>query len=94
MIHLKDADRGVLASIWPPTSTVAKEAGHQPISPLKAIRLKCLDCSGNQPLEVRLCCAVDCALWPFRAGRHPYTQKTRERAGFSGKGVSADGRMP
>lgn len=35
----------------------------------KAIRLKCLDCCGNQPGEVRLCPATKCVLWPFRFGK-------------------------
>lgn len=37
----------------------------------KAIRAKCLDCSGGQPKEVRLCPVRGCALWPYRLGRRP-----------------------
>ena len=59
-----------LAAIWPPTSDVAREAGHGPQSPLRAIRAKCRDCSCYQTSEVRLCEAVKCPLWPFRAGKH------------------------
>jgi hypothetical protein len=66
----------VLASVWPPTARVAATAGHKPLSPTEAIRRKCLDCCAGQIAEVRLCEAVSCSLWPFRAGRHPYT-KTR-----------------
>ncbi len=65
-----------LAAIWPPTVTIARKAGHKPISPVEAIRRKCLDCTCQQPVEVKLCEAVTCSLWPFRSGRHPYT-KTR-----------------
>ena len=36
------ADIKALAAIWPPTSDVAREAGHKPQSPLRAIRAKCL----------------------------------------------------
>jgi hypothetical protein len=61
-----------LAAIWPPTADVAREAGHRPQSPLRAIRDKCLDCSCYQVSEVRLCEAVKCPLWPFRAGKHPW----------------------
>ena len=68
--------RQSLAAVWPPTAAVAADAGHKPMSPMQAIRRKCLDCSGGQIVEVRLCEAVTCSLWPFRAGRHPYT-KTR-----------------
>ncbi|CCE94923.1 hypothetical protein SFHH103_00423 [Sinorhizobium fredii HH103] len=65
--------RTELASTWPPTAAVAKAAGHKQMSPMAAIRLKCLDCSSGQPSEVRACEAVTCALWPFRASIHPYT---------------------
>lgn len=40
-------------------------------SPLKAIREKCLDCSGWQPKEVRLCPHAECPLYPFRLGKNP-----------------------
>jgi len=65
--------RTELAGVWPPTAEVAEEAGHKRITPMQAIRAKCLDCAIFQPSEVRLCEAVSCPLWPFRAGRHPYT---------------------
>ena len=64
-----------LARVWPPNCDAAGLAGHKPTSPVEAIRRKCLDCSGQQPAEVKLCEAVTCPLWPFRAGRHPYTRK-------------------
>ena len=64
--------RTKLAAIWPPTAAVSREAGHKPQSPLRAIRDKCLDCSCYQVSEVRLCEAVKCPLWPFRAGKHPW----------------------
>ena len=39
--------------------------------PLKAMRSKCLDCSGGQPKEVRLCPIPTCTLWPYRMGKRP-----------------------
>jgi hypothetical protein len=33
------------------------------------IKLKCLDCSGMQPVEVRECAMMDCSLWPIRPYR-------------------------
>lgn len=39
--------------------------------PLKAIRLKCLDCSNEQPSEVANCVVRNCALWVYRMGRYP-----------------------
>ena len=41
------------------------------LTPLKAIRLKCLDCSGGQPKEVRYCPAKECDLYPYRFGKNP-----------------------
>lgn len=66
--------------------SIKPEGGHQPMSPIKAIRLKCLDCSGGSPNEVRLCTAKGCPLYPFRAGKNPYrtvrtlTDEQREAA--------------
>jgi hypothetical protein len=76
-----------LAAVWPPNAAVAAKAGHKPMSPMKAIRRKCLDCCCGQIVEVKLCEAVACPLWPFRAGRHPYT-KTRVQ------GASPEARVP
>lgn len=39
--------------------------------PLKAIRLKCLDCCADQQAEVRKCPIKDCTLWPYRMGHRP-----------------------
>lgn len=41
------------------------------VTPLKAIRLKCLDCSNNQRKEVRLCSVENCSLYPYRLGKNP-----------------------
>lgn len=52
------------------------------ISPLKAIRLKCLECSCGSSNEVKLCPITQCALYPFREGHNPYIAKqewTEER---------------
>lgn len=38
-------------------------------TPLKAIRAKCIDCSGHQVKEVKRCPVIHCALWPYRMGR-------------------------
>ena len=49
------------------------------LTPVKAIRAKCLDCCSDQPSEVRLCPSEDCALWPYRMGHNP------ARSGIGGK---------
>jgi len=41
------------------------------LTPIKAIRTKCLDCSGGQPSEVRRCDINDCPLLPYRFGKNP-----------------------
>lgn len=38
------------------------------ITPLKAIRLKCLECSAGSHKEVTLCPITDCELYQFRSG--------------------------
>ena len=49
--------------------------GHARVSPLRALRLKCLDCCNGSAQEVRLCRAVDCPGWPFRMGSSPWRRK-------------------
>ena len=45
------------------------------MNPIRAIREKCLDCSCQQPVEVKECTVKACALWPFRMGKNPYRAK-------------------
>ena len=35
----------------------------------RAIRAKCVDCSGGVLAEVRRCAITDCPLWHFRMGK-------------------------
>ncbi len=41
------------------------------LTPMKAIRAKCLDCSCGQVKEIRECRITSCALWPYRMGKRP-----------------------
>ncbi len=41
------------------------------LTPLKAIRKKCLDCSGGSRAEVRECTIPDCSLYLYRLGKNP-----------------------
>lgn len=41
------------------------------LTPIKAIRAKCLDCCNQQTAEVRLCPSKTCSLYPYRMGRRP-----------------------
>ena len=41
-------------------------------NPVKAIRKKCIECSGGSRSEIEKCVIKDCALYPFRFGRNPF----------------------
>ena len=41
------------------------------MTPIKAIKAKCLDCCCGQREEVRECPAKTCPLWQFRLGKNP-----------------------
>ena len=56
------------------------------ITPLKAIRLKCLECCCGSHKEVKQCQAVSCQLHPFRFGKNP------RRLGIGGRGVVSEGK--
>lgn len=45
------------------------------LTPIKAIRAKCLDCCCNSSIEVKKCTAVQCALYPYREGHNPNIAK-------------------
>ena len=53
------------------------------LTPIKAIRAKCLDCCCWQVKEVRLCPVENCALWSYRMGKRP---KPSEDTGATGHG--------
>ena len=57
--------------------TVLVAAGIKPLTPLKAIRARCMDCCGGSRSEVRKCVAHDCASWPFRMGKNPFAMRNR-----------------
>ena len=46
--------------------------GIKPTPVLKAIRAKCLDCSGGSHAEVAGCLVKNCTLYPFRMGKNPW----------------------
>jgi hypothetical protein len=49
------------------------------ISPLRAIRLNCLECMGFSAFEVKRCTSPLCSLYPYRLGTNP------ERKGIGGE---------
>lgn len=44
-------------------------------TPMRAIRLKCLDCTLGQTVEIRECRVQSCALFPYRMGHRPAKDK-------------------
>ena len=43
------------------------------LTPIKAIRKKCLDCCGGSAYEVSMCNSLSCSLWAYRFGVRPTT---------------------
>jgi len=41
------------------------------LTPIKAIRAKCMDCSNQQYSEVTRCPIINCSLYPYRFGKRP-----------------------
>lgn len=52
-------------------SMVASSSEKRRLTPVQAIRKKCLDCSCGSRGEVRDCTLTHCALYPYRMGRRP-----------------------
>lgn len=73
-----------------------EQLGHARVSPLRALRLKCLDCCNGSAQEVRLCTAVDCPSWPFRMGKNPWRRKLgqEERAALRARLAPKDASAP
>ncbi len=47
-------------------------------TPIKTIRLKCLDCCNDDYTEVRECSIVRCPNWPYRMGKRPDEETIKE----------------
>lgn len=60
-------------------------------TPLKAIRAKCLDCSGQQFVEVRLCTVKNCPLYEYRMGHRPPKDKNIDDDTSNEKMLSKEG---
>lgn len=46
------------------------------LTPLKAIRKKCLDCCNGQMKEIRLCTIKKCALYEYKNGHRPIGEES------------------
>ena len=51
--------------------TDTEEENSKAMTPMKAIRAKCLDCCGGQYTEVKQCPCTNCPLYDFRLGKNP-----------------------
>lgn len=70
------------------------------LTPMKAIRAKCLDCCCGSTYEVKLCTATQCPLYEYRSGHNPalkgkrknnlYGENSHIRSDFSEDNAEAD----
>jgi hypothetical protein len=60
------------------TQDELRASGHEPMSPLEALRRRCLDCCVGQANEVAVCPVVQCPSWPFRMGTNPWRRPASE----------------
>ena len=51
--------------------TLQTDSFNKILTPVKAIRAKCLDCCNDSPSEVRLCPSIKCPLYQYRLGHRP-----------------------
>lgn len=66
------------------------------MTPMKAIRAKCLDRCCGQAKEVRLCSVEKCPLYPYRFGKRPKTddytnEDTEGRKGLDSPAIFEEG---
>ncbi len=54
--------------------------GHQRMGPLKALRLRCIDCSGGIGRRGAAAALVSCPAWPFRMGENPWRAPASDTA--------------
>lgn len=63
------------------------------MTPMQAIRAKCIDCMCGQVAEVKICPSEDCPLWAFRFGKNPnirLSDEERERRAQRGREAAAN----
>ena len=62
-----------------PDVTVCSISYSHPKSELKAIRMKCLDCSAGSSNEIEHCPVIECPLWTHRFNMTPRTALRKGR---------------
>ena len=58
------------------------------LTPLKAIRAKCMDCCCGQAKEIKLCNMKNCPLYPYRMGKIPKVDKDIDEGDIEEKNIS------
>lgn len=48
------------------------------LTPIKAIRAKCIECCCGSKQEVRMCTIEDCTLFPYRMGKRPKAEQAAD----------------
>ena len=71
------------------TTAELEQLGQQRMSPMKALRLRCLDCCAGSATRVRLCASATCPSWPFRMGRSPWRAPASEERRENGRRLAA-----
>ena len=66
---------------------IKKEENKMNVTPLKAIKKHCLECSGFEKKQVRECVIKDCVLFMYRQGTNP----NRKGSTLSKKAASTKG---
>ena len=67
-------------------------AGFESMTPMAAIRAKCLDCCAGSAQEVRYCVSVNCPSWPYRMGSNPFRPPMSEERKAASRAALAKGR--
>ena len=57
------------------------------LTPMSAIRAKCMECSNFNFAEITRCHITDCALWIYRFGKKPDQKGRKPARGFKKEGV-------
>jgi hypothetical protein len=69
--------------------------GFERMSPMQALRDRCIDCCAGSQAEVRTCVSLNCPAWPFRMGTNPWREYTPEQLASlreRGKALAARGK--
>ena len=58
------------------------------LTPLKAIRSKCMECFCGQAKAIKLCNLSECPLFPYRMGKRPKVDKDIDEGDIEEKNIS------